>query len=87
MIDTQDVEHARLKARRKVVESILRAEPPREVWQARQQAKLTLPAAPAMVVWEEVVRLLGKDEDYRQQVEVELAKFENDCSHLEGSES
>ncbi len=81
MIDTENVEHARLKARRKAVEVILKAEGPRDVWEARQQAKLMLPAAPAVVVWEETIRLLGRTELYRQQVEVELAKLED----LDGS--
>ena len=77
MIDTENVEHARLKARRKAVEVILKAEGPRDVWEARKQAKTMVPTAPAVVVWEETIRVLGKAELYRQQVEVELAKLES----------
>jgi hypothetical protein len=93
MIDTENVEHARLRARRRAVEVILKAEGPRDVWEARKEAKTMVPAAPALVVWEETIRLLGKTELYRQQVEVELATvrdrelFADDHPHFQGSKS
>lgn len=73
MIDADNVESTRLKT----AEAILKAEQLRDVWEARKVAKLMLPAAPAVVVWEETIRLLGKSELYRQQVEAELVKLES----------
>ena len=74
MIDADHIDN-RTAARRRAVKSVLATLDPVELWEARKEAKLTMPAAPALVTWEEVIRLLGVEDVYRQQVELELAKL------------
>ena len=70
MIDhrLQAEEGARLRA----AKTVLARHHRREVYAARSTAKLTMPAAPAVVLAEETCRLMGLIEDYRVQVEHEL---------------
>lgn len=75
MIETDHLDGGRAAARRAAVAVVLAAENPRDVWEARKEAKSTMPAAPALVTWEEVIRLLGLRDLYEQQVELELAKL------------
>lgn len=76
MIETDHLDDGRTAARRKAVKSVLATLDPHDVWEVRKEAKLTMPAAPALVTWEEVIRLLGVEDVYQQQVELELGKLE-----------
>lgn len=75
MIEADHIEDRRSLARRRAVVAVLRGQDPAEIWEARKEAKVMLPAAPAMVVWEETVRLLALKAVYQRQLEVELERL------------
>ena len=76
MIEADHIDDRRTLARRMAVVAVLREQDPAEIWEARKEAKVMLPAAPAMVGWEETVRLLDLEAVYQRQLEVELKKLE-----------
>ena len=76
MIEAENLDERRTLARRRAVAAVLRDVSARDVWEARKEAKVMLPAAPAVVVWEETVRLLDLEATYRRQLEAELEKLE-----------
>ena len=76
MIEAENLDERRTLARRRAVAAVLRDVSARDVWEARKEAKVMLPAAPAVVVWEETVRLLDLEAVYQRQLEVELEKLE-----------
>ena len=75
MIGAEDLDDRRTLARRKAVTAVLRDVDARDVWEARKEAKVMLPAAPPVVVWEETVRLLDLDTVYQRQLEAELEQL------------